>query len=175
MLIGPPGCGKSTLARRWVEQLPPTVWVSTDAIRQTLYGDARIQGDWPKIEAEVIRQIKGAIALHRPVIYDATNAHRDWRIDLLQKLSPESARWMGWVFHTPLAVCQRRNQQRVGRASPCENRHVDAAVIEQFHHWLEDSPPSRSEGFTAIHPVPMKGNEFDFEMIQHILTQSLQS
>ncbi|MEB3213073.1 MAG: ATP-binding protein [Leptolyngbyaceae bacterium] len=165
MLIGPPGCGKSTLARRWVEQFPPTVWVSTDAIRQTLYGDARIQGDWSKIEAEVIRQIKGAIALHRPVIYDATNAHRDWRIDLLQKLSDEPVRWIGWVFHTPLAVCQQRNQQR--------ERHVDAAVIEQFHHWLEDSPPSPSEGFAAIHPVPMKGNDFNLELI-HILTQSLQ-
>lgn len=165
MLIGPPGCGKSTLARCWIEQSPNTVWVSTDAIRQTLYGDARIQGDWSQIEGEVIRQIEGAIALHRPVIYDATNAHPDWRIDLLQKLENESVQWIAWVFQTSLEICKKRNQMRVGRASPCENRQVDEAIIEQFHHWLEDYPPSTSEGFAAIYPVPMNGDEIDFGAI----------
>nr|WP_275072621.1 AAA family ATPase [Petrachloros mirabilis] len=57
-----PGSGKSTLAQQWVAHDPNLCWVSTDAIRQNLFGDAAIQGAWPPIEAEALRQIKGAIA-----------------------------------------------------------------------------------------------------------------
>ncbi len=166
ILIGPPGCGKSTLACQWVKHMPNHAWIATDHIRKQLYGDAQIQGNWPTIEAEVLRQIKGAIAHQHPVIYDATNVRSDWRIDLLKKLDKEKAVWMGWVFHTPLAICKMRNQSR--------KHPVDDAVIEQFHQWLTECPPSTSEGFAAIHPVPITGSEFDFEIINRLI-QTLQA
>ena len=166
MLIGPPGCGKSTLACCWLKQFPETSWVSTDAIRQKLYGDARIQGYWSAIEAEFLQQIQNALDHQRSVLYDATNARSDWRIDVLQKVQRRQpqyvqSRWMGWVFQTPLAVCKMRNQMR--------DRNVNEAVVEQFHHWLTEYPPSTSEGFVAVNPVPMKGCAFDFEAINTLI------
>ena len=49
VLIGPPGCGKSTLARQWQAAAPDRHWISTDAIRGELFGDAAVQGDWSAI------------------------------------------------------------------------------------------------------------------------------
>ncbi|MEL6322521.1 MAG: ATP-binding protein [Cyanobacteria bacterium J06626_14] len=170
MLIGPPGCGKSTLARHWIEYFPDTVWISTDAIREKLYGDVRIQGDWSTIEAEFLQQTQAALSHQRSILYDATNARPDWRIDILQNVQrhqPQDiqVQWMGWVFQMPLAVCKLRNQMR--------DRQVDEAVIEQLHHGLEEHPPSIAEGFAAIHSVPMTGNAFDFETI-NLLIHTLQ-
>ena len=60
-LIGPPGAGKSTLARQIVEHDDNYVIVSTDEIRIELFGDENFKGEWDKIETIVIRKIKQAI------------------------------------------------------------------------------------------------------------------
>ncbi len=55
-LIGIPGSGKSTFAAQ-LAKLGNYRIVSTDAIRQQLYGDAIIQGEWSEVEELVISQI----------------------------------------------------------------------------------------------------------------------
>ena len=89
-LIGPPGCGKSTFAKKLAE-LGNCRIVSTDAIRGQLFGEESIQGDWGAIETEAISQIHSCITARQSVIYDATNAKRAWRMDL-----PSSVVWRCW-------------------------------------------------------------------------------
>ncbi|MEQ8755665.1 MAG: ATP-binding protein [Coleofasciculus sp. G1-WW12-02] len=85
VLIGCPASGKSTLAGE-LAKLGNYKIVSTDEIRQTLYGDATIQGEWLEIEQYLLQQIQRAIASGQPIIYDATNAKRSWRMSLLMQL-----------------------------------------------------------------------------------------
>lgn len=145
-LIGMPASGKSTLAQ-WLQSHTGAKLISTDEIRAQLWGDRQIQGDWQEIEQEVFRQMREAIALHTPIIYDATNCNGVWRKDFLAKCPP--IHWLAWYLQTPLETCLVRNQRR--------SRQVPSAVIQQMALDLERCPPQQTEGFidvitpTAIH------------------------
>jgi predicted kinase len=143
ILIGLPGSGKSTLATRMLARQPHYRIVSTDRIRQELYGNSETQGHWPNIEAQVLVQIKDSLQNGYPVIYDATNFKQTHRIDLLQKLSQfRNVSWVAWYLQTPLEECKERNRQRV--------RQVPEPIIETMAHSLETHPPSVAEGFAQI-------------------------
>jgi predicted kinase len=168
MLIAPPGAGKSTLAQQWMEYFPGTVWVSTDQVREELYGDAAIQGNWSEIERCVVQKIQAAIDDGQTVLYDATNVRRDWRMGFFQRLSPNwlsnpqpQAQWIGWQMDTSLATCQKRNRQR--------DRKVPKEVILKHYNWLEQFPPCTAEGFAVVHTVPTRGQNYNFTQIQTLI------
>ncbi len=174
VLIGAPGSGKSTLAIALAKQGNYQI-VSTDQVRAKLFGDAAIQGDWSLIQAEVLSQIREAIcadservasltqqrfaiASGQSVIYDATNAKRVWRMNLLMRLAEENCYWMGWYLQTPLETCKVWNQKR--------ERQVPEAVIETMFKYLEEFPPIAAEGFAAVNELKLVKGEFDLEAIQ---------
>ena len=148
MLIGLPGSGKSTWAKRFVEVRPDYRLVATDDIRYQLYGDEAIQGEWLQIWRTVLGQLKDARAAIAAgtlssVIYDATNARRRHRREFiqaaqLQSYSPIHALWID----TPLETCLARNRSR--------RRQVPSEVIEKMHRQLTDAPPTAAEGFASI-------------------------
>ncbi|WP_017302993.1 ATP-binding protein [Spirulina subsalsa] len=142
-LIGLPGAGKSIFCQR-LNRLGNYTLVSPDQIRAQFYGDTLIQGDWGEIEQEVRRQVQESWQQGKPVIYDATNAKRVWRLTLLQQLPPDMA-WVGWHLITPLETCRRWNQQR--------SRVVPDFVLEHMNQSLQDFPPWRAEGFVALYRV----------------------
>jgi predicted kinase len=139
-LIGAPASGKSTLAKALAATWQGSQIISTDDIRQELYRDPSIQGHWPEIEAKVLDQIHKAYQQGQSIIYDATNAHRSWRLDLLQKLP--DINWIGWHLTTSLDVCKQRNQQR--------DRRVPDPVIEAMAQALKTFPPIPAEGFLDV-------------------------
>ncbi|WP_254173631.1 ATP-binding protein [Planktothrix pseudagardhii] len=147
-MIGVPGSGKSTIAQQLAE-ITQGIIISTDRIREQLYGEEIIQGNWSEIEAEVLRQMETAIASSQPIIYDATNAYPRWRLELLEKIaliSPEIPRyWMAWVLETPIEICKQWNQNR--------QRQVPEFVIEKMGQAIANFPPTLSEGFITIYPV----------------------
>jgi len=160
ILIGPPGCGKSTLATLLTKLDPRARIVSTDLIRRSLFGDESIQGDWAMIEEQVLVQIREAIQAGQPVIYDATNAKKEWRLSLLKQVADISStgcsptvQWKGWYLQTPLEVCKVWNKQR--------NRQVPELVIEELFRALQDNPPHTSEGFIAVNCLDLSSQEFD--------------
>ena len=144
-LIGPPGSGKSTFAGHLLKLNPDAVIVSTDQIRRELFGDESIQGDWSVIEKQVIALMREAFQAKRPVIYDATNAKRDWRLSILRQVTDEQVKWIAWHLQTPLSLCKVWNKQR--------HRQVPEPVIEALFQSLQDDPPQLEEGFVVINSI----------------------
>lgn len=144
-LIGIPASGKSTLARRIAQLDPPATIIATDTIRGELFGDEIIQGEWGQIEALIIQRIKAAIASENPVIYDATNAQKEWRQDILKKLNFENVSWLAWWLKAGVKKSQQWNQQR--------SRIVPDEVIERMGVYLRNNPPRCEEGFIAIERI----------------------
>ncbi|MBD2440814.1 WYL domain-containing protein [Nostoc sp. FACHB-110] len=156
-LIGIPGSGKSTFAAELAKQGNYCI-VSTDAIRASLYGDASIQGEWVEVENVVISEIVAAIAVGNSVIYDATNAKRVWRMDLLRKLNKLEVQWMGWYLQTPIKICQAWNHQR--------SRQVPDIILEKMQKSLQEFPPVAAEGFVSVKAIDVNSAKFNLQQIQ---------
>jgi predicted kinase len=162
-MVGAPGAGKSTFAGK-LSALTGCKIIANDDIRFQLYGDETIQGNWDEIEAEIFRQIQESLAIRKPIIYDATNARRAWRMGLVMKLSQQltmEIQWIAWYLQTPLDVCLQRNQQRL--------RTVPEQIITQFYQALQSFPPVTAEGFVKV--VSLKDSEFD----RHFVEQTINS
>jgi predicted kinase len=144
MLIGPPGSGKSTLAQQMQQILEPSCIVSTDRIRQDLYGDEATQGPWPEIEAVVLHQMHEALVQGKCIIYDATNAKRVWRMGLFQALNRPEIAWVGWQLTTSVATCVQWNRLR--------DRTVPETVIADMGKPSSNFPPSLPKALSPFIP-----------------------
>ncbi|MEL6138423.1 MAG: AAA family ATPase [Cyanobacteria bacterium J06626_23] len=148
LLIGLPGSGKSTWARRFVRQFPRYEILSTDETRAQLYGDAAIQGEWMEVWQQLACQLaQGIQALDQDeiegVLFDATNAQRSRRRRLIQTLTEIGYSDIGAVwFDLSLAECQARSARR--------HRQVPAEVIERMHRELAGGPPNVAEGLSWL-------------------------
>lgn len=70
MMVGIPASGKSTWAKQY---RPNSVIVSTDAIREELWGDASVQKNNRLIFETAFQRINEAVANGNDVVFDATN------------------------------------------------------------------------------------------------------
>lgn len=153
LLIGLPGSGKSTLAKHLLAQSPQMQLISTDAIRGRLFGDEAIQGAWLLIWREVQQQFRQAVVTNSTAIYDATNAQRRQRREVIA-----IAREIGfthitaiWV-DTPLWLCLARNKKR--------ERQVPEEVILRMSRQLRDAPPSLVEGLDNLFCFAPEAREY---------------
>jgi predicted kinase len=120
ILIACPSSGKSTLSGKLIGQNPNYQIVSTDKARAQLFGDESIQGNWPQVENEVFRQLKEHIDAGYSVIYDATNAKRPWRMELIQKIKQLSdIDIIGIHLKTPLDTCKLESTARSPSSRIC--------------------------------------------------------
>lgn len=143
LLIGLPGSGKSYLVKQIISQFPEIHLVSTDNIRAKLFGDETIQGPWLQIWAEIQHQFQQAVTQQQTLLYDATNAARKQRREIIQLakdtgITHITALWLD----TPLQLCLERNQQR--------QRNVPEEIILQMAVRLNDCPPSLEDGLDRI-------------------------
>ncbi len=143
LLIGLPGSGKSTLAKQLLAECPQRQLISSDVIRGQLFGDEAIQGVWMLVWREIQRQFQKAITTHSTAIYDATNAQRRNRREVIA-----TARSLGfthitgiWV-DTPVWLCLARNKKRLNP--------VPEEIIFRMHRQLRDAPPSLEEGLDEL-------------------------
>ncbi|WP_413175314.1 AAA family ATPase [Anabaena azotica] len=143
LLIGLPGSGKSTLAKQLLTDSPQMQLISTDAIRGQIFGSQAIQGSWLLIWREIGRQFQQATTVGICTIFDATNAQRRNRREII-----ELAREIGFThitglwIKTPVWLCLARNKKR--------DRQVPEDVILRMHRQLRDAPPSLEEGLDEI-------------------------
>ncbi|QLE59434.1 WYL domain-containing protein [Nostoc sp. TCL26-01] len=166
-LIGTPGSGKSTFAKH-ISSLGNCEIISTDDIREELYGDATIQGEWHKIEAIALHRICTALSEGKSIIYDATNYKRCFRFDFLLKVNSQVAEWeltqpnwIAWYLQTPLQTCIEWNQQR--------QRQVPTHIIESMYKLLQDFPPMTGEGFTAVNKIDVTTSKFSSPQIVKLI------
>ncbi|MCW5314503.1 AAA family ATPase [Nostoc sp. KVJ3] len=143
LLIGLPGSGKSTFAKQLLAEYPQMSLISTDAIRGKLFGSEALQGPWLLIWQEVERQFQQAISTENTAIFDATNAQRRHRREVIA-LARELgfAQITGIWVDTPVWLCLARNKKR--------SRQVPEEIILRMHRQLRDAPPSLKEGLNGL-------------------------
>lgn len=140
MTVGIPASGKSCFAER--EREKGAVVISSDAIREELYGDVNDQ----KHNAEVFDTMKkrtvAALRNGDYVVYDATNLNAKRRINFLKELRREVKEFEAFcaVFVTPYDECCKRNKDR--------ERTVPDYVMERMYKNFQ--PPFYEEGWDII-------------------------
>lgn len=145
MLSGPSGSGKSTYATMLSEELwndkERCAIISTDLIREYLFGDASIQLFPNEVFNEAYRQIEKYLNQGYTVIFDATNLvpkDRKKVLDVVSKCNVDEK--MCLYCTTPLQECINRQDKR--------KRKVPTYVIERQHKKFVI--PTLEEGFTSV-------------------------
>lgn len=124
MLIGISGSGKSTYAENMKDD--NTIVVSSDMIREVLYGSEEYQGNPEEVFSAMRSEAVAALRAGKNVIYDATNLVRKHRIALLEylksRLRCEDIKYVCTIISCPWAQCFERNFSR--------SRNVPIRVLE---------------------------------------------
>lgn len=153
-LVGLPQSGKTTFAKKLREKIKGAVIISTDTeefffINKPVWRQS-IPSD--EIKQKAIDEIVEAIASNKPVIYDATNVRRDWRMGMLMNIEEKlkeidvpKVYWVAWHLQTPVDVCKEWNQKR--------DHQVPDDVIEEYADYLIKEEPSKNEAFFEIYSV----------------------
>jgi predicted kinase len=151
MLVGLPGSGKSTYASSLLKETPNCVYLSSDKIREELYGDESIQGDATKVFNTLHNRVCSALTNNQSVIYDATNVNRKSRRGILNRISGFTVNKSAHIVWAPYEECVQRDSNR--------HRTVGEEVIHKFIYRWET--PYYDEGFGTIVLVHNVGSEFD--------------
>ncbi|MBE9191295.1 AAA family ATPase [Gloeocapsopsis crepidinum LEGE 06123] len=148
LLIGLPGSGKSTLARQLLAEDPRRRLISTDVLRQQLFGSESIQGSWLIIWRQVQIQFQQAVlqisqGIASEAIYDATNTQRRQRREVIALARTTGFNYITGVWvDTPIWLCLARNKRR--------DRIVPEEVVLRMHRQLRDAPPTLTEDLDCL-------------------------
>lgn len=118
------------------------VILSSDAIREELYGDASIQDNPAKVFNELHKRLRAELKGGRSVIYDATNLIRARRSEIVGYVKdnyPDCIR-TAFEFNVTLNECIQRQTMR--------DRQVPAQVIARQFRQYEAA--IRDEGWNYI-------------------------
>jgi predicted kinase len=115
MLVGPPGTGKSRLARRLGAALDAQV-VESDRVRKQLFAEPRYtSGEHAAVYGWCHTVLRSALVVGRRVIFDATNLEERVRLKVYDIAQECNARLtILWTTSPPAVVQERmlRRQQR---------------------------------------------------------------
>ena len=139
ILIGLPGSGKSTYAIEKHKANRNSVYLSSDNIREELYGNESVQGSPAEVftlmQSRAIEALKNGI----DVFYDATNLTRKDRSGILVA-TPRYVYKQATVVFAPYEMCVERDVAR--------ERSVGKEVIDRMIRRFQ--PPFYDEGFDLI-------------------------
>lgn len=139
ILVGLPGSGKSTFARRMVNTIPNIEWISSDQIRKELYGDEACQANPERVFELMQQRTVDLLNEGYSVIYDATSVTRKSRAGILDKC-PKHVQKQCVIVWAPIDICIERDKLR--------DRSVGEKVIDKMLRRFE--APFYDEGFTRI-------------------------
>lgn len=164
VLIGLPGSGKSTWAKNYCHSHKNCLIVSSDFVRQQLFGDEAKQYDenflkrkykrtycemtesekrhigntavFSRVDARTRKLLKEG----KDVIYDATSISEKSREKIIKSFSDAADKFVAVYFDTPLETCLRQNQKR--------KRHVPESVIRSMASRI--TKPAVTEKFDDV-------------------------
>ena len=140
MMVGPALSGKSTTAKKFKEMYKAVV-VSSDSIREEIYGDESIQGNPQEVFELAHSRVINSLQTNELVVFDATNLTAKHRMGLLGKL-PTCVKRTAMVHIVAPHMLLARNKLR--------KRKVPGDIIwrqiKQFEH------PTLGEQFNTIYP-----------------------
>lgn len=140
MMIGPAGCGKSTVAEKIAAEHDAELY-SSDAIREELFGDESIQGDVNLVFKTLYDRAYQDLKISCDVVIDATNLTRKNRQTMFRRFKNiPQCHYVAVIVKCPIEQAKKQNAGR--------SRHVPVYVIErQFKQYQE---PMLEEGFEKI-------------------------
>ena len=138
VMCGLPGSGKTTIARQIAADLDAVV-ISSDSIREELYGDESVQSNPSVVFNVLYSRAHAAIDDNLSVILDATNVKKRDRARVFKEFPDNEI--AAFVINTPVEVCKQRNGER--------ERVVPEYVIDRMAKSFE--MPTREEGFVKIY------------------------
>lgn len=139
IMVGPPGCGKSTLAHQLIQDNPSYSLISSDAIRD----EYRMSPDNIDVFYIAHKRTVNNLVEGNSVIFDATNCKRAHRRKIIRLGERNGATIIGLVYTGNIAKCIVWNEQR--------DRVVPDFVIEHMYYDLAYLEPVKiSEGFDML-------------------------
>lgn len=141
MLIGLPSSGKSYWSKKYIQENPDTILVSSDSIRAEVFGDVNDQAHNGEVFNIVHKRVVAAIKNGKDVILDSTNLSRKRRINFIKSIPECEVRAI--VFAIPFEECCKRNTAR--------ERVVPQSAMERMYRSFQ--PPHYAEGFDDIQIV----------------------
>ncbi|HLZ14568.1 MAG TPA: ATP-binding protein [Candidatus Saccharimonadales bacterium] len=151
LLIGPPGAGKSTFARKLIEQqsLDSAAHISNDDIAKELFGVTVDRGDKDgAVFAEQDKRIANRLKNGQVAIVDATNVKPEARKRLIAIAKQYNQPVTALCFYRDEATLLKQNQGRDVTVPESMVREY-AALMEKV---TEDK--LKSEGIGAVYEVP---------------------
>lgn len=139
LLVGIPGSGKTTYAKNYIEKVPNTIHLSSDAIRAELYGDESIQGNPAEVFSLMQKRAVEALNDGYDVLYDATNITRKDRACIID-ICPKFAKIECRIIWAPIEECIKRDATR--------GRTVGKEIIDRMLKKFQ--APYYDEGITRI-------------------------
>lgn len=124
LLVGIPGSGKTTYAKKYISEYPKTpVHLSSDKIREELYGNESIQRNPNEVFSLMQKRAVEALNEGHDVLYDATNITRKDRSAIIS-LCPKFAEIEAHIIWAPIETCIERDTTR--------DRTVGKEVIDRM-------------------------------------------
>ncbi len=156
MLVGIPGSGKTTLAQSLLKEAKEKgedlIWLSSDEIREELFGSASEQKNPSLVFNTMAKRTYEALGKKKSVIYDATNLNSKRRRGFLSTLGKYSCKKECLIMATPYEECLKRNEGR--------DREVPFYAMERMYKSFQ--MPYMSEGRDAIGLVYTDGGKGSF-------------
>ena len=134
MMIGVPGSGKTTIAERITKEYNIPV-VSSDKIREELYGKEEIQGRSQEVFEKVYEHVNFFLECYGVCILDATNVVKKNRINAILKTLPDEIVYI--LADEDLNLAKERNHSR--------ERVVPNEVIDRMNRQLQKNYPHEGE------------------------------
>ena len=149
ILCGIPGSGKTSYGQKWVKENSGLL-LSSDAIRQELYGDESTQGNPHEVFSLMQKRAIEALNDGKNVVYDATNITRKDRSGIIAAC-PKFVKIECHIVWASIETCINRDEER--------GRTVGQTIIDKMLKRFQ--PPYYDEGIDDIRVIGPEKFNFD--------------